>query len=197
MRAVGNHGSIMACVPPGARRASAHQGREKKPGSRDEAQNESIRERRETREIKRKQAGEPRGETERTTPARCPRREKDVSAVKEAGETPGKARGGSAAGETSGKARERRKESERGKPRDEGDKTKASGGRERKRIKATRRMLRDERDAAKASGKLQGEEHDEGQREAGRGKETEHGGAARRGTQNAGGARGPEREDQA
>ena len=56
---------------------------------------------------------------------------------------------------------------------------------------------RDEGDAAKASGKPQGEEHDEGQREAGRGKETERGGAARRGTRNAGGARGPEREDQA
>ena len=56
---------------------------------------------------------------------------------------------------------------------------------------------RDERDEAKASGKPQGEEHDEGQREAGRGKETERGGTARRGTRNAGGARGPEREDQA
>ena len=89
------------------------------------------------------------------------------------------------------------KRKQAGEPRGEGDAAKASGGRERKRIKATRRMLRDERDAAKASWKLQGEEHDEGQREAGRGKETERGGAARRGTRNAGGARGPEREDQA
>ena len=196
MRAVGNHGSIMACVPPGARRASAHQGREKKPGSRDEAQNESIRERRETRETQRKPAGEPRGRRNER-PRRGVRGEKRTSALSRKPAGCRVRREAAVSPKRSAGSRSEIKRKQAGEPRDERDAAKASGGRERKRIKATRRMLRDERDAAKASGKPQGEEHDEGQREAGRAKETARGGAARRGTRNAGGARGPEREDQA
>ena len=156
---------------PCARRASAHQGREKKPGSRSE--------------IKRKHTGAPRDEGDKTKAS-------------------GRAEGG--------RRSERPRRGVRGEKRTSALSRKPAGCRVRreaaappKRSAGSRGEIkrkqagepRDERDAAKASGKLQGEEHDEGQREAGREKETERGGAARRGTRNAGGARGPEREDQA
>ena len=160
----------MACVPPDARCASAHQGREKKPGSRSE--------------IKRKHTGAPRDEGDKTK----------------------------ASGRAEGRRNERPRRGVRGEKRTSALSRKPAGCRVRretavspKRSAGSRSEIkrkqagepRDERDAAKASGKLQGEEHDEGQREAGRAKETARGGAARRGTRNAGGARGPEREDQA
>ena len=123
MRAVGNHGSIMACVPPDARCASAHQGREKQDRESRERENENKR----TEKEKRKQAGEPRGETERTTPAGRPVR-------REAAEPTGKParrRARREAAAPPGRQAERRgrdeKKASAGEPRDEGDKTKASG----------------------------------------------------------------------